>query len=119
MISSYKALKKRKTNIDVPISISIIATLLISIQETIRMSDYVYYDASASLTFLLLVGRYLDLKARNKAKAGIRKIMFQQPSVANIMRDGKIISISAKSVNQKDLILMSLHRLCNFSLSGL
>ena len=106
MISSYKALKKRKTNIDVPISISIIATLLISIQETIRMSDYVYYDASASLTFLLLVGRYLDLKARNKAKAGIRKIMFQQPSVANIMRDGKIISISAKSVNQNDLVLV-------------
>ncbi len=106
IISSYKALKKCRTNIDVPISISIIATLLISIQETIRMSDYVYYDASVSLTFLLLIGRYLDLKARNKAKAGIRKIMFQQPSVANIMRDGKIISISAKSVNQNDLVLV-------------
>jgi len=106
MISSYKALRNGRTNIDVPISISIIATLLISVQETIRMSEYVYYDASASLTFLLLVGRYLDLKARNKAKSNIRNIMFQQPSVANIIKDGGIISVSAKSVKQNDLVLV-------------
>ena len=106
IISSYKALKVRKTNIDVPISISIIATLLISIQETIRMSDYVYYDAAASLTFLLLVGRYLDLKAKNKAKEGIRKIMFQQPSIANVIKPEGIISIAAKSVKPNDIIVV-------------
>ena len=106
IISSYKALKACKTNIDVPISISIIATLLISIQETIRMSDYVYYDATASLTFLLLIGRYLDLKAKNKAKESIRKIMFQQPSIANIITPEGIISIAAKSVQQNSIVLV-------------
>ncbi len=106
IISSYKTLKAHKTNIDIPISISIIATLLISIQETIRMSDYVYYDAAASLTFLLLVGRYLDLKAKNKAKEGIRKIMFQQPSIANVIKPDGTISIAAKSVKPNDIILV-------------
>jgi P-type Cu2+ transporter len=106
IISSYKALRNGRTNIDTPISISIIATLLISIQETIRMSEYVYYDASASLTFLLLVGRYLDLKARNKAKESIRNIMFQQPSVANLIKNDGVISVSAKSVKQNDLVVV-------------
>ena len=70
------------------------------------MSDYVYYDATASLTFLLLIGRYLDLKAKNKAKESIRKIMFQQPSIANIITPEGIISIAAKSVQQNSIVLV-------------
>jgi Cu2+-exporting ATPase len=104
--SALNAIKQHRTNIDIPISIGIIATLLISIQETVRMSDYAYYDAAASLAFLLLVGRYLDLKAKNKARAGIRSIMFQQPNVAYVIRDDQVICVTARSVKKSDVILV-------------
>ena len=104
--SAFIAIKQRRTNIDIPISIGIISTLLISTQETIRMSDYAYYDAAASLAFLLLVGRYLNLKAKNEARAGIRSIMFQQPNVAYVVRGEEIVCIATTSVKENDIILI-------------
>ncbi|WP_323732662.1 heavy metal translocating P-type ATPase [Candidatus Bandiella euplotis] len=104
--SALNGIKQRRMNIDIPISIGIITTLLISVQETLRMSNYAYYDAAASLTFLLLVGRYLDLKAKNKARAGIRAIMFQQPNIAYVVREGNIVCIAANAVKEDDIVLV-------------
>ena len=53
-----------------------------------------------------MVGRYLDLKVKNKAKEGIRKIMFQQPRIANVIKSDGIISIAAKSIKPNDIILV-------------
>ena len=60
--NAYTALKNKKTNMDVPISIAIITSSIISVQETIKNTSYTYYDAAISLIFALLIGRYLDLK---------------------------------------------------------
>jgi Cu2+-exporting ATPase len=104
--SAFYALKNKRTNIDVPISIGIIATLLISVQETIIMSKYVYYDAAASLTFLLLIGRFLALKAKNKARHTIREIMFKRPNVANLIKKEGIVRVSANSLKEKDIVIV-------------
>ncbi|EDV18488.1 hypothetical protein TRIADDRAFT_62995, partial [Trichoplax adhaerens] len=59
-----------------------------------------------AFAFAVWIGRYLDLKAKNKAKEGIRKIMFQQPRIANVIKSDGIISIAAKSVKPNDIILV-------------
>ena len=74
--SSFLALKSRTTNMDVPISVAIILTTLMSIYETfITNSEDVYFDSVVMLMFFLLIGRYLNAKARGKAKSAAQDMM--------------------------------------------
>ncbi len=67
--SAFGALRKRQTNMDVPISLALILATSMSLLETIKGSEHVYFDSAVMLMFFLLVGRYLDYKARRSAKS--------------------------------------------------
>ncbi len=66
--SALGALRGRRLNMDVPISLAIILATAMSVYQTIRISDQVYYDAAVSLLFLLLIGRFLDESLRVRAR---------------------------------------------------
>ena len=59
-LSALGALKGRRLNMDVPISLAIILATGMSLYQTMRGSEQVYFDAAVSLLFFLLVGRFLD-----------------------------------------------------------
>ncbi len=52
---------------DVPISLGIILASAMSLFQTMRGGDQVYFDAAIMLTFFLLIGRYLDESVRVQA----------------------------------------------------
>ena len=58
--SAVAALRAGRLNMDVPISLGIILASGMSLFQTMRGSDQVYFDAAIMLTFLLLIGRFLD-----------------------------------------------------------
>jgi Cu2+-exporting ATPase len=58
--SALTALRGWRLNMDVPISLAVLLTTAMSLYQTIRGNDQVYFDAAVSLLFLLLVGRVLD-----------------------------------------------------------
>jgi len=67
--SAWNILRRGRMNMDVPISLALILTAGMSLLETIRASEHVYFDSVLTLLFFLLVGRYLDLRARGRARA--------------------------------------------------
>lgn len=67
--SGFKALINKRTNMDIPISIAIILTTAISIWEGINSAEHTYFDSVTMLIFFLLIGRYLDVKSKNKARS--------------------------------------------------
>ncbi|MGB6346055.1 MAG: heavy metal translocating P-type ATPase, partial [Methyloceanibacter sp.] len=57
--SALGALRARRLNMDVPISLAILLATGMSLYQTIQGSDQVYFDAAVTLLFFLLLGRFL------------------------------------------------------------
>ncbi len=66
--SAWTALKARRLNMDVPISLAVLLATGMSLWQTASGADEVYFDAAVSLLFFLLIGRYLDAQVRGKAR---------------------------------------------------
>ncbi len=80
--SAWSSLRRRRANMDVPISIGVILTLIVSFSETIQGGRHAYFDAAVSLLFLLLIGRWLDHKLRSRAQGAARDLLALQAPVA-------------------------------------
>ncbi len=106
--SALQAVKHGHSNMDVPISVSIIVILILSAQEMMRNTVMTYYEAASSLVFALLAGRYLEYKVRNKALQYARSMILSQPSFVYIVENnGHITLISAKKVQPGDVVLVA------------
>ncbi|ETO16891.1 nitrogen fixation protein FixI (coupling cation pump) [Reticulomyxa filosa] len=99
--NAFSTLKAGRNNMDVPISIGIIATTLISIEEFIRGGDYTYFDSATMLILALLIGRSLDIHSRHKAREKARQLILQQSNTVTIFEDGKLGAIAFVSVGEK------------------
>ncbi|MDG2521823.1 heavy metal translocating P-type ATPase [Caulobacter segnis] len=80
--SAWASVKRGKANMDVPISIGVILTLIVSFSETILGGQHAYFDAAVTLLFLLLIGRYLDHRLRASARSAARDLLALQSPVA-------------------------------------
>jgi Cu2+-exporting ATPase len=86
--SAWASLKRGKANMDVPISIGVLLTLIVSFSETILHGRHAYFDAAVTLLFLLLIGRYLDHRLRANARSAARDLLALQTPVA-VRLDGE------------------------------
>src|SRR5690606_23042732 len=55
--SALAALRSARTNMDVPVSLGVILAAGMSLSETLRGGEHVYFDASITLLFFLLIGQ--------------------------------------------------------------
>ncbi|WIM11942.1 heavy metal translocating P-type ATPase [Enhydrobacter sp.] len=69
--SAWSALERGRTNMDVPISIGVLAAFAMSLYETVHHGPHAYFDAAASLLFFLLIGRTLDHMMRGRARQAV------------------------------------------------
>lgn len=72
--NAWSALSVRRLNMDVPISLAIILAALMSLYETMNSGAHAYFDAALSLTFFLLIGRYMDHQTRSAARSAAKEL---------------------------------------------
>lgn len=97
--SAYSALRKRQMNMDVPISLAITLATGMSIVQTIVNARHVYFDASITLLFFLLIGRYLDVQARNRACSAAQNLLGLRAMAATLIEpDGSHRSVPVESL---------------------
>jgi len=105
--SALKALKSGQINMDFPISVAIILSALVSLIATINHEPYVYYDASVMLIFFLLIGRYLDQKARSEAGIAARGLLAMMEGTATIIDNDQSKSVKIRDLNAGMTLLIS------------
>jgi len=87
--SAWAALRRRRTNMDVPISIGVVLATALSLFETIEGGPHAYFDGAVALLFFLLVGRYLDSMMRDRARDGVTALMRETaPGGTVLLPDG-------------------------------
>jgi len=105
--SAVNAIRTRSVNMDIPISIGVIAAAVLSMYDLFVGGKYLYFDAAVGLIFFLLGGRYLEMKTRNKANQFARSIVFSQPKSAVVLEEGRSVLKAVESVNVGDRIVVS------------
>jgi Cu2+-exporting ATPase len=106
--SAWNVLKKRRTNMDVPISLALILAFSVSVAETLRGGAHAYFDAACMLLFFLLIGRFLDARVRRRAWSAARDLAaLASRTVTRIAADGAPRSVRAEEIRPGDRILLA------------
>jgi Cu+-exporting ATPase len=64
----------------------------------------VYYEAAAVIVTLILLGRYLEAKAKGRTSEAIKRLMGLSPKTARVLRDGNVIEVPVAEVRAGDFV---------------
>ncbi len=112
--SAFHAIKSKSANMDVLVVLGTSAAYLFSLYNAFftnqtqvdGMMKGLYFEASATIITLILLGKYLEAIAKGKTSEAIKKLVGLQPKTAIVVRDGAEIEISVEDVKVGDIILV-------------
>jgi len=105
--SAWNSLKRRRANMDVPITIGVLLTLIVSFSETLQHGAHAYFDAAVTLLFLLLIGRYMDHKLRARARGAARDLLaLQAPVAVRLEADGGERGVPVGEIQVGDAVVV-------------
>lgn len=108
LTSALGALRNRRLNMDVPITLAVLMALGMSIHESLIGHHEAYFDASVTLLFFLLIGRYLDHMMRERAHSAILQLSRLVPSGAvRVSTDGSQSYVSLSELAAGDEIMVA------------
>lgn len=103
---AWRALKNRTLNMAVLISLSVLAGYLFSIGATFFFDSEVFYEASVLLLVFVLLGHWLEMRARAGASQAIQALLNLAPPKATVLRDGQELEIPTADVQLNDVVLI-------------
>lgn len=104
--SAWQALRGKRFNMDVPIALAIILALALSLYETSAGGHHAYFDAALSLTFFLLIGRFLDQKIKGAARSAAKDLAALEPAMVTIDVDGANTEIKLQDLRVDDAMFL-------------
>jgi len=101
--SAGRALRNMTLNMDVLIALGAFSAYLLSIRQML-IGGEVYFDTSAMIITLVLLGRLLENSAKHKASEAVSLLMALQPQDARMVQGPARVIVSAAKVRKGDLI---------------
>jgi len=85
---------------------SIAATFFPHVFSAGGVQPQVYYETSAIIIVLVLMGRFLEARAKGQTSEAIRKLINLQAKTARVRRDGRELDIPVEDVQVGDLVVV-------------
>jgi P-type Cu+ transporter len=103
---AWSALKNRNATMDTLIAVGTTAAYAFSLAALVGLTMDQYFETSAVLITLVILGKYLEAVAKGKTSEAIRKLMDLSPKMALVERDGKQIEVPIEQVVVGDIIIV-------------
>ena len=110
---AYKSLKNKSANMDVLVALGTSAAYFYSIYLTIEWylagsvgEAELYFEASAVIITLILLGKMFEVRAKGKTSQAIQKLLDLQAKTARVIRDGVEQEIPIESVIVDDIVVV-------------
>ena len=98
-VGAFHALRGGGANMDVLIVLgTTIAWSWSAVVTVLGIDQHVYFEASAAIVTLVLLGKALEARARAGASAAIEGLLELQPAIAHVVRDGREIDVPLADV---------------------
>ena len=106
-IHAWKALKARTANMDTLIALGASAAFFYSIALlAFGIPGHVYFETAAVIITLILVGKYLEARAKSQTGAAIRALIGLQPKTARVIRGTQEVDIPIAEVRSGDIVIV-------------
>ena len=111
-IVGFKSLFKGNPNMDSLVAIGTGSAFLYSFVMTLSIPSNpasvhnLYYESAAVVVTLVMVGKYMEGRSKNKTSEAIRKLMELAPDTAIVLRNGEQMEVPVEQVSINDMILI-------------
>jgi len=106
----WDGIRARASNMDTLIAVGTTTAYVYSAIVTIAPSylpfKSVYFETAAIIITLILIGRLLETRTKERASNAVRKLLDIQPKMAKILRNGTEIALPIEQVKENDLMLI-------------
>mgnify|MGYP000908856940 FL=1 len=106
--SAFLALRSGGSNMDVLVVLGTSAAYLFSLYNIFFQGDRqnIYFEASATIITLILLGKYLEERAKNKTSEAVQVLSGLQPRSARVIRQGEEMDVPIEEVRTGDLVVI-------------
>lgn len=109
-VSAFKAARNRTANMDTLVALGSSVAYFYSLGVLLLGLDVsrfpVYFDSAAMIITLIIVGKYLEARAKGQAGDAIRRLLDLRPRKARIFRNGREMEIAVEEVNVGDIVVV-------------
>ena len=106
-VKAWRLAKQKAANMDTLIALGVGSAYGYSLPAFIRGRGHLYFEAAAAIITFVLLGRYLEERARGKAGEAIRQLVDLQPQTATLMtKEGEEIMIDVDDIALDDTLLV-------------
>ncbi|GEQ06009.1 copper-translocating P-type ATPase [Staphylococcus gallinarum] len=111
-VGAYKNLKNKSANMDVLVALGTSAAYFYSIYEMIKwliqpqITPHLYFETSAVLITLILLGKYLETRAKAQTTNALSQLVNLQAKEARIIRDNTTIMVPLNEVKVGDYLVI-------------
>ncbi|WP_411281913.1 heavy metal translocating P-type ATPase [Gemmatimonas sp.] len=105
-VAAFRALKARKLNMAVLIVLSVGTGYLFSVGATFFFESKQFFEAVSVLLVFILLGHWLEMRARAGASSAIKALMNLTPAKASVLRGGTEIEVATADVVVGDVVVI-------------
>lgn len=106
VVAAWRALRNGVLNMAVLVVLSVGTGYLFSVGATFFFEGEQFYEAASVLLVFILLGHWLEMRARAGASAAIRALLNLAPPKANVFRDGKEVEVATADVVLGDIVVL-------------
>ena len=106
-VAAWKALRAGTGNMDLLVSLGTSAAFFYSLYLLVSgMGQHLYFEAAAVVIALIMVGKWLETRAKRSTTAAIRSLMSLRPERAHVERHGGEIEVPVAAVAIGDVVVV-------------